>query len=171
MRKKILVDMDGVLADVYAQFINFEYRDTGIKKDLEQLKGITEAEAFPLHHEHLNSQGFFGTAPLIEGSVEGLRYLNEKYDILIVSSATEFPSSLRDKYDWLQKYFPFITWKQMIFCGKKDSIKGDIMIDDHSKNLDFFEGRRILFTQPQNALLECDSYERVNSWHDIMDLL
>ena len=31
MRQQILVDMDGVLADVYAQLIIFEYRDSGIK--------------------------------------------------------------------------------------------------------------------------------------------
>lgn len=28
MRQQILVDMDGVLADVYAQLIIFEYRDS-----------------------------------------------------------------------------------------------------------------------------------------------
>lgn len=34
MRQQILVDMDGVLADVYAQLIIFEYRDSGIKLNL-----------------------------------------------------------------------------------------------------------------------------------------
>ena len=35
MRQQILVDMDGVLADVYAQLIIFEYRDSGIKLNIE----------------------------------------------------------------------------------------------------------------------------------------
>ena len=34
MRQQILVDMDGVLADVYAQLIIFEYRDSGIKLNI-----------------------------------------------------------------------------------------------------------------------------------------
>ena len=37
MRQQILVDMDGVLADVYAQLIIFEYRDSGIKLNIENV--------------------------------------------------------------------------------------------------------------------------------------
>lgn len=171
MKKQVLVDMDGVLADVYAQFLDFEFRKTGVQKDIQSLHGISESDAFPLHDEYVNSAGFFRNAPLISDSVEGLKYLNDKYKVLIVSSATEFPGSLLEKQEWLQEFFPFITWQQMIFCGKKDSIKGDIMIDDHPKNLDFFDGRRILFTQPHNSLVENDQNERVNTWKEIMKLL
>ena len=59
----------------------------------------------------------------------------------------------------------------MIFCGSKDSIKGDIMIDDHPKNLSKFEGKRILFTQPHNVYSHDESYHRVSGWKDIMDIL
>lgn len=48
MRQQILVDMDGVLADVYAQLIIFEYRDSGIKLNIENMYGKTELEAFLL---------------------------------------------------------------------------------------------------------------------------
>ena len=107
----------------------------------------------------------------MEGSIEGLRYLNEKYDVLIVSSATEFPGCLDDKQAWLQEHFPFIGWQQMIFCGKKDSVAGDIMLDDHPKNLSHFDGLRYIFTQPHNALLEENSYHRVTDWREVMSTL
>lgn len=171
MKSIVLVDMDGVLADVYKQFIEFEYKDTGVRKDIKTLEGITEEEAFPKHDEHVRSVGFFRTAPVVQDSIEGLKYLNEKYRVLIVSSATEFPISMNEKHAWLQEHFPFISWQQMIFCGKKDAIKGDIMIDDHQKNLEYFDGRRIIFTQPQNALIMNESYERANTWKDIMKIL
>lgn len=109
MRQQILVDMDGVLADVYAQLIIFEYRDSGIKLNIENMYGKTELEAFPSFEKHVRSKGFFRTAPLIPGSIEGLKYLNEKYNVLIVSSATEFPQSLNEKEEWLSEHFPFIT--------------------------------------------------------------
>lgn len=169
--KQVLVDMDGVLADVYAHLIDYEYRESGLKLNLQQLYGKTEREAFPSFDKVICSKGFFRTAPLIEGSVEGLKYLNDTYKVLIVSSATEFPESLCEKQAWLNEHFPFISWKQMIFCGSKDSICGDIMIDDHAKNLNFFNGRRVLFTQPQNIYIEDHSYERVNNWKEIMSLL
>ena len=135
MRQQILVDMDGVLADVYAQLIIFEYRDSGIKLNIENMYGKTELEAFPSFEKHVRSKGFFRTAPLIPGSIEGLKYLNEKYNVLIVSSATEFPQSLNEKEEWLSEHFPFITWEQMIFCGRKDSIRGNIMIDDFERGV------------------------------------
>ncbi|MCD7935303.1 MAG: 5'(3')-deoxyribonucleotidase [Tannerellaceae bacterium] len=169
--KQVLVDMDGVLADVYAQFIRLEKEKTGTILSPESLIGKKEAHAFPHYETHVTSSGFFRTAPIIPGSVKGLEYLNNKYDVLIVSSATEFPDSLKEKLDWLNEHYPFISWQQMIFCGKKDSIKGDIMIDDHPKNLDAFPGRRIIFTQPHNAQVENPSYERVSTWEEICTIL
>lgn len=169
MKQQVLVDMDGVLADVYTQFIDWEYRESGIQLAIESLYGKTENEAFPSCDRHVRSKGFFRTAPVIPRSVEGLKYLNEKYKALIVSSATEYPQSLIEKQEWLNEHFPFITWEQMIFCGRKDSIKGDIMIDDHPKNLSVFDGERYIFTQPHNMFIT--DYMRVNSWKDIMNTL
>lgn len=169
MKQQVLVDMDGVLADVYTQFIDWEYRESGIRLKLEDLYGKTETEAFPSCNSHVRSIGFFRTAPVMPGSVEGLKYLNEKYNVLIVSSATEYPQSLIEKQEWLNEHFPFITWKQMIFCGLKDSIKGDLMIDDHPKNLRVFDGEKYIFTQPHNIFIT--DYKRVDDWNEIMALL
>jgi 5'(3')-deoxyribonucleotidase len=139
--KQILVDMDGVLADVYSQFILMECDKYGIKIDVNTLNGKLESDRFPHYDVIVRSSGFFRTAPVMPGSIGGLKYLNSRYNVLVVSSATEFPDSLKEKLEWLNEFYPFISWKQMIFCGEKHSIKGDIMIDDHPKNLDFFEGK------------------------------
>jgi len=169
--KRVLVDMDGVLADVYAQMFKLEFEETGIRPTEQEINGRLEGDAFPSFHKIVRSKGFFRNAPVMEGSVEGLRYLNEKYNVVIVSSATEFPDSMGEKYYWLTEHFPFISWRQMIFCGSKEGICGDIMIDDHIKNLSHFEGRRILFTQPQNVFVEDESMERVGSWKEIVGML
>ena len=169
--KQILVDMDGVLADVYAQFIKWELEETGNLIDINSLSGKTEEEAFPQADKHVRSKGFFRTVTPIKDSIEGLKYLNDKYNVLIVSSATEFPQSLTEKVEWLHKFYPFITWQQIVLCGRKDMVKGDIMIDDHSKNLKLFEGRKLLFTQPQNMYISEPDYERIYTWKEIMDLL
>jgi len=168
MKSQILVDMDGVLADVYSQFIKLEYKESGTELKIENLHGITEEEAFPSFDKHVRSKGFFRTAPVIKNSIEGLSYLNDKYKVLIVSSATEFPDSLTDKHQWLNEFFPFIKWQQMIFCGTKESIKGDVMIDDHPKNLLNFNGERIIYTQPHNINIVNETYKRVFNWEDIM---
>lgn len=169
--KQVLVDMDGVLADVYSQFIHYELKQTGIQLNLKELFGRKENEAFPNFLIHVQSKGFFRSVPTIPDSIDGLRYLNDKYNVLIVSSATEFPNSLKEKLEWLNEFYPFISWQQMIFCGSKSSITGDIMIDDHPKNLDHFNGERILFTQPHNIYIEDNSYTRMDNWRIIIDTL
>lgn len=171
MRSQILVDMDGVLADVYTHFINLEFKESGITFAPEDLRGKLENDVFPSFQKLVNSIGFFRTVPLIPDCVEGLRYLNDNYRVLIVSSATEFPNSLNEKRYWLTENFPFISWKQMIFCGSKDSINGDVMIDDHPKNLSLFSGQKILFTQPHNVYVHDDSYQRVSNWNEIAGIL
>src|SRR5437870_5771646 len=117
--KRIAVDMDGVLANVYAQYIAWDERDTGVRKTLEEVRGKRELESFPHVRQYLYTEGFFRTVPVIADSQKVLSLLNEKYEIFIVSSATEFPQSLAEKQAWLSEFFPFISWRQMVFCGSK----------------------------------------------------
>jgi len=169
--KQILVDMDGVLADSYHQYQQFDLAETGNLISLESAIGKPESEAFPHSDRHTRTKGFFRTARPITGSISGLKYLNDNYKVYIVSSATEFPLSLQEKMEWLNEFYPFISWKQVILCGSKEPIKGDIMIDDHPKNLDTFENRKILFSQPHNMEIENPDYTRADSWQQIMDML
>lgn len=169
--KTIAVDMDGVLADVYQQFIKMHFEESGEILNAENLSGLTEAEAFPHLLKHVNAEGFFRSAPVFSGAKEALEQLDKSYDLFIVSAATEFPLSLPEKQAWLNEHFPFITWQQMVFCGSKKIIRADIMIDDHFKNLDHFEGKTYLFTQPHNKNAPHGRHQRVNSWKGLMPIL
>ena len=169
--KRLAIDMDGVMADVYSQFIKMHAEEFGEQLILADLEGKTESEAFPGLLKHVNSKGFFRNAPLIEGCQEYIKLLNEKYKVFIVSAAMEFPGSLLEKQLWLNEHFPFITWQQMVFCGSKEIINCDIMIDDHFKNLDYFSGETILFTQPHNKLADTKNHKRVNNWEEVNLLL
>ena len=155
--------MDGVLADIYMQLVNYEERATGKKLDLKALEGITESKAFSSYRECLMQKGFFERAPVMDGAVDALKYLNEKHRILIVSAATEYPNSLLEKQVWLAKNFPFISWRQIVFCGVKDFIRGDVMIDDHIRHLDSFSGEtKILYAQPHNVGMASGSVVRAD---------
>src|SRR5665647_1367462 len=152
--KRISIDMDGVIANVYSQLIKMHAAEFGKVLTLEEMTGKSEGDAFPNVLKYANSPGFFRNAPVMEGSLEVMCKLNENYKIFIVSAAMEFPNSLIEKQSWLNEHFPFINWQQMVFCGSKEIIRADIMIDDHFKNLDYFTGETILFTQPHNKLAD-----------------
>ena len=169
--QRLIVDMDGVLADIYAQYLELEESESGIRRSLESLNGKLESEVFKNIERYLHTKGFFRNAPVIVGSDRALNLLNSQYEVFVVSSATEFPHSFNEKFDWLAEHFPFLSWEQIVFCGSKSIVQGDIMIDDHFKNLDNFRGRTLLFTQPHNFGLPEKGHTRVYSWEEILNLL
>ncbi|MES2457661.1 MAG: 5'(3')-deoxyribonucleotidase [Bacteroidota bacterium] len=170
---RIAIDMDEVLADPIHKFIQLYNRDYGVPLDLVLDPGNEFYQHVPEHvnnkwYDYINEEGFFRDLPLIPGSVEALKKLQEHHEIYIVSAAMEFRNSLVDKYDWLAEHFPFITWRNILFCGDK-IVNVDVMIDDRAKNFVGFEGRKLLFTSPHNLLLT--EYERVNNWQEVLDKL
>ena len=169
--QRLALDMDGVLVDVYEQFFRYDEKDFGRRRSFEEIAGIEERIAFPKIMQYVFTPGFFRTAPLIEGCVEVVKQLNIKYELFIVSAAMEFPQSLSEKLDWLNEHFPFLHWKQFVFCGSKTIIDADIMIDDHFKNLDHFKGKTYLFTQPHNLNKDPGRHKRVNNWKELANEL
>jgi 5'(3')-deoxyribonucleotidase len=169
--KKIAIDMDGVLANVFEQFVKYDAAETGIIKTIQDAIGKDEHEPFPNAAKYLHTPGFFRHLPVMPGSKEVMEELNKNYEVFIVSAATEFPQCLTEKQAWLNEHFPFIGWQQMVFCGIKTIIKADIMIDDNFRNLDPFEGKTILFNQPHTQLVNPGRHTRVFSWYDVEDLL
>jgi 5'-nucleotidase len=171
MMKRILVDMDGVLADVYPRFFELFEKETGKRKTIGEVIGLKEGEAFPELFRWVETPGFFRTIPVMTDSQRVLKLLNATYDIIVISLATEFPVCLTDKQLWMNEHFPFISWKQVVFCGNKSLIPADLMIDDHLKNLDSFKGPTLMFTQLHNMTIEDSRHKRVNSWAEIEKLL
>jgi len=169
--ERIAVDMDGVLADTMEQFFRYDESDFGRRKTWDETIGKPESVAFPHAPQYVRSKDFFRTAPVMKNSVEILFEINKRYEVFIVSAATEFPQSLFEKHEWLNEHFPFITWRQMVFCGSKTIVEADMMVDDHFKNLDPFKGLTILFSQPHNLLQSNKRHKRVHSWREIADIL
>jgi 5'(3')-deoxyribonucleotidase len=167
--KRLIVDMDDVLADTTGQFINYYERDFGVRVTRDVLNGKEEGEGFPDNHSVLRQYpyqiNFFRNIEVNEGSQEVLEKLNAKYELFIVSAAMEFPQSLSEKLEWLGEKFPFLSWKQFVFCGSKRVVFGDYMIDDLPRNLQHFNGEKLLFTAPHN--FHITGFQRVNNWMEI----
>ena len=120
---------------------------------------------------YILTSGFFRNAPIIQDSQDVLYRLHQVYDVYVVSSAMEYPRSIVEKYEWLQEHFPFISWQKMVFCGSKNIVRADIMIDDHLKNLDYFIGVTYLFSAPHNHFESSSKHIRVHSWRQVAEIL
>ncbi len=169
--KRIAIDMDNVIADVTTAFLDSHEQETQIRLIPDDINGKLESEAFPNVMKWVNTEGYFRNLPVMPDSQGVVKRLTEKYDVFIVSAATEFPRSLYDKMMWLEEHFPFIGWQKVCLCGSKTIVKADILIDDHFKNLDYFEGETFLFTATHNVLADNGRHRRVNSWSEIEKIL
>jgi 5'(3')-deoxyribonucleotidase len=166
---RILIDMDDVMADAIQRFFDWYERDFGVRYTKADIYGKYLRDIVPEAHKeavksYAHQPGFFKDLPVIDQAKETIEKLNNLHEVYVVSAAMEFKYSFTDKYEWLDQHFPFIHWKNRIFCGNKHLVQGDVLIDDHDFNLSAFPGRAIVFSSPHNMLLT--AYERMNGWKD-----
>ncbi|HLO43501.1 MAG TPA: hypothetical protein VK175_04145 [Leadbetterella sp.] len=168
--KTIIIDMDDVLADASARILEIfnELNNTNISKDFFDNRDFYEfinSNGHKTYRHRLFDPGFFGGLEVMPDAQEVVKELAAKHNVYVVSAATEFPNSLKEKYDWMAEHFPFISWRNFMLCGDKSIVKGDIMIDDHEKNLKSFDGEKLLFDAMHNKLLT--GYHRVHDWQEV----
>jgi 5'-nucleotidase len=167
--KRLIVDMDDVIADATGQFIRYYEQEFGVRVERSVLNGKGEGEGFPANHDVIRKypyrDNFFRTMHVNEHSQEVLEKLNSRYELFIVSAAMQFPQSLSEKLAWLGEHFPFLSWKQFVFCGSKVIVHGDYMIDDLPHNLERFNGEKFIFTAPHNTHIH--QYPRLNNWKEV----
>ena len=168
-QKTIAVDMDEVVADVIAKFqdlfeASFGRRLTDDELDGRKVYDLPEASRI---REALFAPGFFRDLPLIPGAAEGLEALRAHYRIYFVTAAMEFPASFGDKYAWLHEHFPWVHWRQIVFCGDKSIIRADYLLDDHARNLETFAGTPLLFDALHNRREE--RFRRLRGWGEVTE--
>ena len=172
--QRLLIDMDDVMADTGQKIINTvnDACNSSYTKEIliTNPKAKEEYQEKYLTQKHkLWEKGFFRDIPLMLDAQEVIKNLYGKYEIFIVSAATEFPNSMSEKLEWLEDYFPYIGWSHTVFCGHKWMIRADYIIDDHEKNLINFTGTGLLFDAPHNKHIT--DFPRVNSWKEVEKLL
>jgi 5'(3')-deoxyribonucleotidase/uncharacterized protein with PQ loop repeat len=173
-RLRIAVDMDEVIADSLSKHLSLYNRLTGanVTKELVSKRGLgtviphdrrEQFEAIP------HGDGFFDNLEVMEGSQAALLELSRHHDIFIASAAMEVPSSFDAKFKWLQKHFAFIPTSRIVFCGDKNIIDADVLVDDRSRHFKEFRGTGILFTAPHNVGESANL--RANNWNDVLRIL
>lgn len=94
-----------------------------------------------------DAPGFFGNLEPLPSAVKAFRYLSQKYDTYILSSAPyNNPSAWSDKLCWVQKYLGVPAFRRLILTHHKNLNYGDYLIDDSKVNgAENFIGTHIQF--------------------------
>lgn len=144
--------------------------DFGLQFTREHFRGRRVFEVIDPEHvsrvrTYFDREDFFSDIPVMPGSQKVLRELCGQYEVFITTAAMDVPCSFSAKYLWLQRHFPFISPKQIVFCGDKSIIAADYMIDDDPKHFRRFGGEGIIYTAPHN--INEKKYRRVENWEDV----
>lgn len=170
-KQVIAIDMDDVLAELlnaWVDVVNKSEDDNVVASNIIGWNVDAHFKCGTKVYEYL-SYDLYRNLPVMHESQRVVKALSEKYEIIIVTSATSYLDSLKAKVEWIHEHFDFIPLKNIILCGRKDFIKADIMIDDGVHNIETFDGRGLLFTAGHN--LTETRFERVNGWLDVEQLL
>lgn len=139
MTMRILVDMDGVIADFDGEFLKrwrerhpdkffipLEERTTFYVKDQypEELK--------PLVAEILLEPGFFREIMPMDGAREALLEMERLgLELFICSSPlSAYRNCVLEKYEWVEKFLGADWVKRLILTKDKTLVKADYLIDD-----------------------------------------
>lgn len=177
---RILIDMDGVIADFEKSFLNAyktKYPDNFFVP-LEERTSFHIKDQYPknlqlLVEEIYCSKGFYFDLLPIEGSINALNELsslgNEVY--ICTSPLLKNRFCISEKYNWVLKYLGNEWAEKMIVTKDKTIIQADYLIDDNPNvtGVEKPTWEHILYSQPYN--LENISKRRITwkNWEKIFD--
>jgi 5'-nucleotidase len=172
--KRIAIDMDEVLAKYTQKVIRTLKQELNYDVDLEKVAGNFLSQSLPQEYMDIVTsypyrEGFFRDLEVVEDSQEILARLNEKYNIYVVSATLQHPNAAKDKLACLHEHFPFIHFRNIVFCGDKSIIRADCLVDDHPRQLQAFEGYTILFSAFHN--IHETRFKRAENWRQVEQLI
>lgn len=153
----ILLDVDGVIADLYTPFLRHLKHEHSIDRVLAQWNqygirkclGDVAADAFAVWLEHPN---LYEEVPAFSGAFDFVDQLRERGRVIAVSLA--YPGHASSKIKWLIGLFGF-EWKDIVLTADKTLVDGDLLIEDNQHNIVAYQeewwASGVLVTQPWNA--------------------
>ena len=174
----ILVDMDDTIEQLLKAWVGRANEKYGRNVTLEEITdwnvaapyaGITRQEIYGVIYE----PGFWSGIEPMPGAAEALKhFMDEGHEVFIVT-ATEIEHVEEKMKGLLFRYFPFISWEQVIITSRKQMIRGDVLIDDGIHNLEGGEYKKIMFTAPHNRFYdaEANGMIRVNTWEEAVRII
>ncbi len=174
----ILVDMDDTIEQLLKTWLKRVNEQWGRDVKPDDIREWNMAVAYPgLTREQVygvaDMPGFWKDVEPVPGAAEALKhFMDEGHEVYIVT-ATEISHAAEKMRDVLFRYFPFLKWEQVIITGRKQLIRGDVLIDDGIHNLEGGEYRKILVTAPYNRDYdaEANGMIRVHNWDEIVRII
>lgn len=182
MRPRVLLDVDGVLADFLTPFLYHINYHGGTSHELANMTKWDMYDSFSVPAEvrrlvdsKINEPGFARSLEVLPGSQDGVRALKEIADVYIVTSPWSSPTWFHDRRLWLKDWFG-IGGDHLISTKAKHVCAGDALIDDKTSTLERWgqchpRGLPIRWPGPNNLWDQDYDGVTVQSWPEAVQLI
>ncbi len=181
MKPRILVDMDGPLANLEQGFLDC-FRQKFPQAPfvpLTERRSFYQVDDYPATHEGyirglMAEPGFFEDLPVIPGSIKALnQMLSLEWEVVICSSPLRSSRTcLSEKDAWILRHLGPEWRTRLILTHDKTWIRGDILIDDRPQIFGELvpEWTHVLYDYPYNQLEDKPRLTWAN-WQEILETL
>lgn len=174
MRKlTVLIDMDDTIENFCEVWVDLINENNGTNVSMDDINEWDISKAFPTLtkdkiYTHLLSKDLWGRVAPLPGAVETIKQIIDDGHKVIIVTASD-PRTVSMKLELvLFKYFPYLTYEDVIITSQKQCVLGDVLIDDAPHNLIGGQYFPILMTAHHNMGYDASSngFLRVNNWKE-----
>lgn len=179
---RILIDMDGVIADFEGDFLR-RWKELHPDKPfipLEERKGFYVREQYPKEfREHISdiyhAPGFYQNLPPIPGALAALKEIKSSANTVFLCTSPMLPkyeNCVLEKYHWVYEHLGTDWVNNIILTRDKTVVKADILIDDKpgiegSMTPDW---EHVFYDQPYNRHITSQRRLTWDNWKSVLNL-
>lgn len=171
---KILVDLDGVCADLLSVWLERYNKDHGENLTVSDITTFYISECVKPEHanlikNYLNEPGLFRRLPIYPNCYTALRTLQDIGHELFIVTNTPYSSvtGFHDKWQWVSDNLPFIPRDNFFSTALKHMVRGDLLVDDYCRNINHFPGKTCVIDYPYNQ--GARATWRVSDWKEFIE--
>lgn len=173
---RLLIDMDGVTADLLAHWLDTLTQQTGIIRTKDDVKEWSVHKAYPelspgQVYSLLDEPDFFRHLAPVPQAVSTLRRLMAKHEVVFLTACTK---GHRAKLEWIAEHIPEFNLDNVVFAKRKELVQGDFLLDDYTLNLESWQsawpgGVPVCFAAAYNT--DWNGNYRVDNWLQFEELV
>lgn len=180
--KRVLVDVDGVLADFHRHTLDFvlaqfgRYFDPDVFPTWDMFETIGR-DIQPEVEAHWAQPGWCNTIPVCAGAPEGIEALRGVAEVYFVTAQmTHSPYWMWERVQWLKRHFGADD-RHVVFTLSKHLVVGDVLVDDKPANVIGWaaahpQGLPVLWNHPANAFhTHLEREIRCGNWQELLGLV
>ena len=178
---RILIDMDGVIADLEKGFLRIWQEKYPEKSyiSLERRNTHFIVDQYPKEYKELiqkvmSEKGFFLFLEPVEGSIQAINELQEMGVEIFICTVplAEYKHCVLEKYEWVEKHLGFEWTRKIILTTDKTVIKGDYLIDDQPEILgvEIPSWEHIIYDLPKNRFENTRKRLSWQNWKNVIPI-